>query len=252
MSFEARIQKLNEKIAAARHIVIFSGAGISTGAGIPDFRSADGLYNSTGIGDMTPEYMLSDDCLRDHPAQFFEYQRKCMDFRGAEPTPAHLKISELQRSRRVSVITQNIDGLHERSMTEHVYAIHGTMQRFTCTHCFNDKFEPVSVLDGVYDNADGIPTCPECDGVIRPGIVLYGEGMNEPDWSYARTAAASADLLIVVGSSLTVYPAAYIPMGIPASKLVIINRDKTTADHYASLVFHEDIQGVFERIIVPD
>ena len=254
MSFEARIQKLNEKIAAARHIVIFSGAGISTGAGIPDFRSADGLYNSTGIGDMTPEYMLSDDCLRDHPVQFFEYQRKCMDFRGAKPTIAHQRICELQQTRDVSVITQNIDGLHEETGMDKIYAVHGTMSRWYCQDCGHDLYFPNDVMDGNYDNMFGVPKCVLCggEGTIRPDIVLYGEGLAYPAWMNAQVAAGQADLMIVVGSSLTVQPAASLPFYCDDDHLVVINRDPTVADFTAALVFHEDIQDVFNLIEIPE
>lgn len=253
MDFNERIAKLNKMIADARHIVFFTGAGISTGSGIPDFRSADGLYASPYIGGKSPEYMLSSTCLQKHEQAFFEYLREKMDFRGAKPTIAHQRISELQEARKVSVITQNIDGLHEATGMDKVYAVHGTMNRWYCQDCGHDLFIPEDVLDGNYDNLNDIPKCPLCgEGTIRPDIVLYGEGLAFPAWSNAQVAAAQADLMIVVGSSLVVQPAASLPFYCDDSHLVVINRDPTVADFRAELVFHEDIQDVFNLIEIPE
>ena len=253
MDFEQRIAKLNEMIVKAQNIVFFTGAGISTNSGIPDFRSANGLYSMAfGIKNKSPEYMLSDDCLNDHPDAFFAYIRDYMDYRDAEPNIAHQKISELQLTRDVSVITQNIDGLHEKAGSEKVHAVHGTMARYVCTNCNYDLFTPEEVLDGKYDNEKSVPVCPHCgEGIIRPDIVLYGEGMAFPAWQNAQTASGQSDLMIVVGTSLTVYPAAYIVMNYWGRNLVIINRDETHMDASAGLVFHEDISNVFDKIVIP-
>lgn len=252
MDFEKRIAKLNEMIADARHIVFFTGAGISTGSGIPDFRSADGLYSSPTLNGKSPEYMLSIECLLDHEKDFIKYLRENMDFRAAEPNIAHQKISELQLAKKVSVITQNIDGLHEKAGSQTVYNIHGTMSKFYCQDCGHTNFKPEAVLDGYYDNHKDTPKCPIClTGTIRPDVVLYGEGMAQPDFGQAQMAAGQADLLIVVGTSLTVYPAAYIPMYFGDSmKTVIINRDPV--DIAAGLVFNEDICDVFEMVEIPE
>lgn len=252
MDFEKRIEKLNHMIADARNIAFFTGAGISTGSGIPDFRSADGLY-STGclIEGKSPEYMLSDDCLYKHPEAFFKYMRNHMDFRKAEPNIAHRKISELQLTRDVSVITQNIDGLHEKAGSKKVHAIHGTMSQYSCTECFCNDYTPEEVVSGMFDDENNIPRCPKCGGVIRPDIVLYGEGMAMPAWNDAQTASMNCDLMIIVGTSLTVYPAAYIPMNLYGRHMVIINREPTHMDNSAHLVFHEDIREVFDKIIIP-
>jgi NAD-dependent deacetylase len=253
MDFNERIAKLNKMIAGARHIVFFTGAGISTGSGIPDFRSADGLYSAPGIGGRSPEYMLSNTCLYAHEEAFFQYLRDKMDFREAKPTIAHQKICKLQQARDVSVITQNIDGLHEETGMDKVYAVHGTMSRWYCQDCMHDIYVPEAVLDGNYDNLDAVPKCPLCgEGTIRPDIVLYGEGLAQPAWSNALMTSAQADLMIVVGSSLTVQPAASLPMYHSGPGLVIINRDPTPVDSYAALVFHEDIQDVFNLIEIPE
>lgn len=252
-SFQERIERLNHMIADARRIVFFTGAGISTGSGIPDFRSADGLYSASEEDD--PEYMLSSDCLQGEPERFFKYLRDYMDFRGYEPNIAHKKISELQLTRTVSVITQNIDGLHEKAGSEVVDNIHGTMNRWYCEGCFHDLYSPEDVLDGNYDNLYGVPKCPLCGGesIIRPDITLYGEGLPDLAWTNAITHTRAADLFIVVGTSLTVGPANYLPHYFGNNKnLVIINREPTSMDHLAGLVFHEDIADVFAKIVVPE
>ena len=179
--FDERIVKLNEMISSARKIVFFTGAGISTGSGIPDFRSADGLYSTAyGIRNKSPEYMLSNTCLEKHPQAFFKYLRDYMDYRDAEPTIAHQRISELQETRNVSVITQNIDGLHEATGMNKVYAVHGTMSRWYCQDCGHDLFVPEDVMDGNYDNvlfaakglSDRISCCMAKDWPIPHGIML--------------------------------------------------------------------------------
>ena len=253
MSFQERIDKLNEMIAGARRIAFFTGAGISTSSGIPDFRSSDGLYNTSN--EEEPEYMLSHTCLISEPQRFFQYLRNHMDFRGYEPNIAHQKISELQRTRTVSVITQNIDGLHEKAGSKVVDAIHGTMNKFYCDGCFHDLYEPEDVLNGNFDNIDGIPKCPLCGGeyTIRPDITLYGENLPGNAWMNAIQHAGAAEVMIVVGTSLTVSPASSIPHCFGDYKnLIIINRDPTPLDDEAGLVFHEDICEVFERMIIPE
>ena len=244
MTFQERIEKLNHMIADARRIVFFTGAGISTNSGIPDFRSEDGLYNKTFEED--PEYYLSDICLRIEPETFFDYIQTHMDFRGAEPNIAHQKISELQLARTVSVITQNIDGLHALAGSEVVDEIHGSFSRAYCQDCLED-------YDGDYIfDAENIPYCKKCGGIVRPDIVLYGENLARPHWSNAQLHSGQADLFIVVGSSLTVSPANWLPRYFGNNNnLVIINRDTTPLDWEAGLVFHEDITDVFNAIKIP-
>lgn len=243
MTFQERIEKLNHMIADARHIVFFTGAGISTGSGIPDFRSNNGLYSSST--DRNPEYYLSDDCLIDEPQLFFEYIQKNMDFREAEPNIAHQKIAELQLTRTVSVITQNIDGLHEKAGTKAVATIHGTMNRTYCIDCCTEYN-----TDIIYNYKDKYPVCKECGGIIRPDIVLYGEGLHSTEWDVAIQWTRNADLFIVVGSSLQVSPANFLPSFFGREdKLVIINRDPVPLS--AELVFDEDICEVFKNIKIP-
>ena len=252
-SFDERIAQLNKMIADARSIVFFTGAGISTGSGIPDFRSADGLYTTSEEDE--PEYMLSHTCLNTEPQRFFEYMRKNMDFRKAEPNIAHLKISELQRARTVSVITQNIDGLHEKAGSKVIDNIHGTMTKWYCPGCFHDQYDHDDVMDGNFDDRFSVPRCPLCGNefIIRPDITLYEEGLPGNAWFNAQFHVGSADLMIVVGSSLTVSPANHLPyyFGHP-QKLVLINRDPAPSGMEFGLEFHEDIGEVFERIEIPN
>lgn len=244
MTFQERIEKFNHMIADARRIVFFTGAGISTGSGIPDFRSANGLYNQANIRD--PEYYLSAECLESEPERFFEYIQKNMDFRKAIPNIAHEKISLLQLTRSVSVITQNIDGLHENANSYAVSAIHGTMNRAYCVDCLAEYDSNYIFGD------DGVPLCTECQGIVRPDIVLYGEGLHSTEWDIALQWTRDADLFIVVGSSLQVAPANMLPHYFGRDdKLVIINREPTVLDFNAELVFHEDIQEVFKHIRIP-
>lgn len=253
MNFEERIAKLNEMIAGASRIVFFTGAGISTGSEIPDFRSANGLYTTSEEDD--PEYMLSHTCLQAEPERFFKYLRNYMDFRDYEPNIAHQKISELQRTRTVSVITQNIDGLHEKAGSKVVDAIHGTMSKWYCVGCFHDLYEPEDVMDGNFDNLSRVPKCPLCGGeyVIRPDITLYEEGLPGSAWMNAQCHAGAAEVFIVVGTSLQVSPANHLPFYFGNNeKLVIINREPTSMDDKAGLVFHEDIIDVFDKIVIPE
>lgn len=245
-SFQERIEKLNRMIADARHIVFFTGAGISTGSGIPDFRSSNGLYSQTNENEDPPEYMLSAECLYDEPAKFYQYLRENMDFSKAEPNIAHRKISELQLARTVSVITQNIDGLHEKAGSHTIARIHGTLNRAYCDDCGAYFFDdPI-----IYDTNGSYPTCKECGGMVRPDVVLYGENLPPEDWENALNWSQKADLFIVVGSSLTVRPANFLPHYFGKDdKLVIINRDPVGIP--AELIFPEDICKVFENIQVP-
>ena len=239
MTFQERIDKLNKMIADARRIVFFTGAGISTGSGIPDFRSANGLYTDN------PEYLLSATCLQNEPQKFFNFIKNKMDFREAAPNIAHQKIAELQLARTVSVITQNIDGLHEKVGTKVVATIHGTMSRAYCQNCC-----VAYDSDAIYDYTIDYPICEDCGGIIRPDIVLYEEGLPMTAWDEALNWTRNADLFIVVGSSLTVSPANLLPHYFGRDdRLVIINRDPVGIP--AELVFYEDISEVFDKIKIP-
>ena len=236
---DSRIIRLNSMLTEANNIVFFTGAGISTGAGIPDFRSEKGLYQKA------PEEALSAKYAEAHHDAFLKFLRDNLDTRNAEPTLAHKVIAELQEKKNVTVITQNIDGLHELVGSRTVRNIHGSFSYSPyCLDCGQD----IS-LDTLFSETH---TCPHCGGTMpHPDIVLYGEGMRHPDWQDAIIAASQADILVVVGTSLSVYPATNILYYFGEQnwdKLVIINRDSTYFDFDAELVFHEDIQDVFKEV----
>lgn len=206
-TFEERIAKLNKMITDARKIVVFTGAGISTSSGIPDFRSADGLYSTkpviNGI-EMDPEFMLSTTCLTDFPDEFFHYLNTKMNFPDAVPNIAHIMIAALERSgRQVTVVTQNIDNLHQLAGSSEVCTIHGSFARAYCQDC-GMEYEGDIVFQ------DTAPRC-ECGGIIRPDVTLYGESLPHDAWEIAVERTYDADLFIIVGSSMTVMPAGYLP-----------------------------------------
>lgn len=241
-SFSSRLDRLKAMIGNAVHIVFFGGAGVSTESGIPDFRSRDGLY-SQRFKNKDPEYLLSRECLNHEPKLFYEFYRTKLDCRNAEPNTAHKYLAELEKTKHVSIITQNIDGLHQMAGSSEVYEIHGSLMRNFCTKC-RRRFDK----DAIFNSAEPIPRCPDCGGTgfIRPDIVLYGEQLPD-DFEKAMGAAENADLMIVAGTSLTVYPAAKIAEMFE-EKLVIINKDITHMDSRADIVFHENIGSVFQKL----
>lgn len=241
-----KIKTLQEYINQAEHIVFFGGAGVSTESGIPDFRSKDGLYNQHDIQfeQYQPEYLLSCDCLYDEPKVFYEFYRQKLDTRNIEPNITHYKLAELEQKKDLWIVTQNIDGLHQKAGSKNVLEIHGTAQKIYCENCITEDITP----DYIFEDKDDVPKCPKCGGFIRPDIVLYGE-MLPPAFSEANSKISKSDLCIVGGTSLTVYPAnALISRRHVHGKLVIINRDKTSADEYADLVINDSLGKVFEQL----
>lgn len=216
------VRKLAEYIRGSDNIVFFGGAGVSTESGVPDFRSKDGLYNRPNVGfeNYTPEYLLSHDCLTEHPEVFFEFYRQKMDTRSVEPNAAHYFLAELERAGKLkAIVTQNIDGLHQRAGSRNVFEIHGTTRRNYCSHC--GKAYPA---DYIFTSAESIPHC-ACGGIVRCDVTLYGEQLPEPAVEGAIRAICSADMLIIGGTSLTVYPAASYVRYFRGQHLAIINRD---------------------------
>lgn len=247
MELEKRIEQLQKLIDEASHIAFFGGAGVSTESGIPDFRSKDGLYNQHDVQfeAYAPEYLLSHDCLMDQPKVFYEYYRQKMDCRTIMPNITHLKLAQLEEAgKRVSVITQNIDGLHQKAGSKEVYELHGSTWRNYCTHC---KMEHAS--NAIFDAKEQVPICPHCKtGMIRPEVTLYGEQLPE-DFTRALQILQKADLLIVAGTSLTVYPAATLVQYYQGGAMVVMNRDATSADASADLIFHENMGSIFAKIV---
>lgn len=246
ISFEERIEKLNQLIADSNKIVFFGGAGVSTESGIPDFRSKNGLYNQHDVqfDEYSPEYLLSRSCLDNNPKVFYEFYRQKLDCRTIEPNITHRVLADMERVGKLSaVITQNIDGLHQEAGSENVYEIHGTTQRNYCNNC-GKSFDK----DYIFENKSPIPRC-ECGGLVRPFVTLYEEMLPSDAWDKSISALAVADLLIIGGTSLTVNPANTLIQYYYGKNIVMINKDATDFDRYADLIFHESLGEVFSNII---
>lgn len=237
---------LKEWLEESQNIVFFGGAGVSTESGIPDFRSKDGLYNQHDVQfDMfQPEYLLSHSCLRDRPEVYFEFHRQKMDTRRIEPNFAHKFLADLEKTGKLAaVVTQNIDGLHQKAGSKRVYEIHGSALRNYCVKC-HKKYDE----NYIFDSKEKVPFC-ECGGLIRPDITLYEEGLPEEAVRKSIMAISSADMLIIGGTSLTVYPAASYVDYFRGKYLVVINRDELKIrKNENTLVIHENIGEVFRAI----
>lgn len=232
---ETRVKKI---ISRAEYAVFFGGAGMSTESGIPDFRSVDGLYHQKYA--VPPEEILSHRYFVRHTAEFFRFYRDKLDCRGAKPNPAHLALAELERRGKLkAVITQNIDGLHQAAGSKRVLELHGSVYRNTCTEC--GRFYPAeTVFEG---GGFAIPHC-SCGGVIKPDVVLYGEQLDDGVVGEAVAHIARADVLIIAGTSLTVYPAAGLIQYFRGNELILINRDPTPYDGEATLCVHDAVGRV--------
>ena len=234
------LMKLKKWIAESNHIVFFGGAGVSTESGIPDFRSVDGLYRQKF--EYKPETIISRTFFEQNPEYFFRFYREKMMPLGYDPNVTHHVLARWEREGKLqAVVTQNIDGLHQKAGSQNVHELHGTLQRNYCLNC-GKIYGPELVRD-----APGIPRC-SCGGIVRPDIVLYEEGLNEETIEKSIVAIMQADLLIVAGTSLTVYPAAGLIRYYQGKRLVLINRDETPYDHQANLVFHESLGEIFSQL----
>lgn len=243
---DEKYQKLNQLIREAKHIVFFGGAGVSTESGIPDFRSKEGLYNQHDVrfDAYSPEYLLSNDCLYQKPQVFYEFYRQKLCVEGIEPNIAHKKLAEMEEKGKLDcVITQNIDGLHQKAGSKKVYEIHGSTLRNYCDKC-GQKYP----ADFIFNSKDAVPKCSSCGDMVRPDVTLYGESLPQEAWIRSEEACRNADLLIVGGTSLSVYPAANLLDYFQGKYLILINRDATSRDRGASLVFHESIGKVLSAI----
>ncbi len=235
------VKKLKEWIEGSDNIVFFGGAGVSTESGIPDFRSVDGLYNQKY--DYPPETILSHTFFVEHTDEFYKFYKDKMLIEGAKPNPAHIKLAELEKKGKVkAVVTQNIDGLHQDAGSENVYELHGSVLRNYCTKCH--KFFDADYIR----NSEGVPKCDECGGLIKPDVVLYEEGLDNDCIEGAVLSIAAADMLIIGGTSLVVYPAAGLVNYYRGKKLVLINKGATPMDSKADLVINEPIGQVFSQI----
>lgn len=234
------IEKLQELIDSSKNIVIFSGAGVSTLSGIKDFRSPDGLYSIKYK--YPPEYMLSIDCLEDHPEDFYNFYREYLNCLDYDSNIIHDYLKELEsKGKKVSIVTQNIDGLHTKAKSSIVYELHGSVYRNYCMDC-GKKYDEHYIF-----SSTGIPRC-SCGGMVRPDVVLYGEMLPDSEVNNSIKAIREADLMIVIGTSLTVYPAAGLINYFTGRNLVIINRDTTGYDNIANLVINDDLGKVFKKL----
>ncbi len=234
------IGTLKQWITESKKAVFFGGAGVSTESGIPDFRSADGLYRQKF--DYPPETIISHSFYERDPAYFFRFYREKMLPLGFEPNVTHRVLARLeQEGHLAAVVTQNIDGLHQKAGSRNVFELHGSVLRNFCEKCH--KFYPAEFVR----DADGVPLC-VCGGIVKPDVVLYEEPLNDRVMLGAIRAICDADLLIVGGTSLTVYPAAGLLRYYGGNRLVLINRDATPYDDTADLVLHDSLGSVFSQL----
>lgn len=240
---ERDIEELQKLIDSHNRIVFFGGAGVSTESGIPDFRSVDGLYHQKY--DYPPETILSHTFFVRHPEEFYRFYHDKMLALDAKPNAAHKKLAELEeKGKLTAVVTQNIDGLHQAAGSRKVYELHGSVHRNYCTKC--GKF-----FDARYmADQDGVPMCDSCGGMIKPDVVLYEEGLNMQTLNGAVRAIEEADLLIVGGTSLVVYPAAGLVQYFRGDEIVLINKGTTSMDRSADLFIQKPIGEVLGQIRV--
>ena len=238
------LQELISVIRESNNIVFFGGAGVSTESNIPDFRSADGLWNEKLKINFTPEQLVSHTFFVKYPEEFFKFYKDKLIYPDAKPNAAHKALAKLEEMGKVkAVVTQNIDGLHQAAGSKVVYELHGSVLRNYCMECgafYDEKFILAS---------EGIPTCPECGGRVKPDVVLYEEGLDNDIIRGAVHAIANADTLIIGGTSLVVYPAAGLIDYFNGKNLVLINKSETSADRRADIVIHEAIGEVFTQVM---
>lgn len=234
---------LQNIIDNSSRIVFFGGAGVSTESGIPDFRSVDGLYNQKY--DYPPEEILSHTFFCSHTEYFYNFYKDKMLCLKAQPNKAHLKLAELETAGKLTaVVTQNIDGLHQKAGSKTVYELHGSVLRNYCTKC--GKFHSAEFIL----NSDGVPKCEACGSIVKPDVVLYEEGLDDKTVNGAVHAIAEADCIIVAGTSLAVYPAAGFLSYFNGKHFVLINRAPTPADSKADLIIRENVGAVLGGIEV--
>ncbi len=239
---DGEIRALQEIIDRSRRIVFFGGAGVSTASGIPDFRSAEGLYAEEEDG-LSPEMILSKSFFYLQPERFFDYYRRHLLYPEAKPNAAHRKLFELEQTDKLrGIVTQNVDGLHKAAGNIRVYELHGNVHENYCMEC-NAAYPMESIL-----NSEGIPRCRECGGVIKPNVTLYGEPLEKYVCIGAIREITNADTLIVAGTSLAVEPAASFISHFRGKNLVILNRSPIPAEEQATLVIHGDAAEIMDRI----
>ena len=234
------INKLQQAINTSNNIVFFTGAGLSTASGIPDFRSATGLYKNV----YRAEEMLSHTFYMNDPELFYEFYKEKMLYPDAKPNYAHEFMAKLQEKKSVAIVTQNIDDLHQEAGSKTVYELHGSVHRNYCTKCH--KFFDLDYII----NCKGVPKCDECGNIIKPDVVLYEEGLDDETVTKAIHAINQADVLVVCGTSLVVYPAASFIRYFKGDTLAIINKDATSYDSNCDIVIHDDLVNTFKQLTI--
>ena len=238
-----KIEKLQEIIDASDNIVFFGGAGVSTESGIPDFRSESGIFKSLKKYGDTPERLVSHSYYLEHTDKFFSYYKDCLIFPEAEPNPAHYTLARLEKEGKLkAIITQNIDGLHQKAGSKNVLELHGSVYRNYCEIC-KKEYDLNFILE-----SEGIPHC-TCGGIIKPDVILYEEALDMNILNKSVEYIMSADTLIVGGTSLVVYPAAGLINYFKGKNLVLINKSQTDYDNLATLVINEGIGETLAKII---
>ena len=236
-----KIDELRKIVDESDNIVFFGGAGVSTESGIPDFRSVDGLYNQTNK--YPPETIISHSFYRSNPEEFYRFYKDKMIFADAKPNKAHMKLAELEQQGKLkTVITQNIDGLHQMAGSKNVIELHGSVHRNYCEKCH--KFYDLEYIV----KSEGVPRCQECGGIVKPDVVLYEEALDDENMSRALDYISQADTLIIGGTSLVVYPAAGLIRYFRGRKLVVINMSPTQSDRNADLLIADKIGDVLGSI----
>lgn len=238
------IDKLKKIIDSSDSIVFFGGAGVSTESNIPDFRSATGLYTTSKNSKYPPEYMLSHTCYKRDTEDFYEFYKTKMIYNNAKPNMAHIALAELEkRGNLKAIITQNIDGLHQIAGSQNVLELHGSVHRNYCEKCH--KFFPLEyILSSL-----SVPLCDKCGGIVKPDVVLYEEGLDMDILNKSIEYIMNADVLIVGGTSLTVYPAASLIKYYRKNKLILINKSETQYDNKAMLTFNSSIGETLNKIL---
>lgn len=237
-----KYEELKKIIDTSKNTVLFTGAGISCPSGIPDFRSANGLYGEKG-GGYSPEQIISHSFFVAHPKEFYEFYKSKMVYPKAKPNAAHRYFAKLEEEGKLSaIVTQNIDGLHQAAGSKNVLEFHGSVHRNHCMRC--GKFFDVNYVM----NSSGAPKCDKCGGLVKPDVVLYEEGIDADVFEKSVAAIENAQTVIVVGTSLAVYPAAGLLTGFRGENLVLVNKQATPFDRYATLVFNEDVVNVVKRL----
>ncbi len=238
------VEKLKSILTNSSNIVFFGGAGVSTESNIPDFRSESGIYQTKSKYGYSPEYMLSHSYFMEHTEEFYDFYRTQMIYKDAKPNLAHMALAKLEQLGNLkAVITQNIDGLHQEAGSKNVLELHGSVQRNYCMKC-NKSYN----LDYII-NASTTPKCDACYGIVKPDVVLYEEMLNDDILNKAVHAISKADVLIVGGTSLAVYPAAGLVEYYKGNKLVLINLSATPYDNRADLIIRESIGKVLQEVV---